>query len=76
MHFASQSRSFVRIHSTNILGLGSVRLIQSLLPAFITHPKYFIEKVYLPLNGEISNLKEISSMFQILLCKQKQCEFH
>ena len=58
MHFASQGRLSVRIHSTNILGLGSVRLLQSLLPAFITHPKYFIEKVYLPLNGEISNFTQ------------------
>ena len=45
----------VRLHLTNVVGLGAVRLLQSLLPALVAHPGYKLEKVYLPASGELSN---------------------
>lgn len=48
-------RKPVRLHLTNIIGLGAVRLLQSLLPSLVIQPNYKIEEVYLPASGEISN---------------------
>ncbi|MEI6066013.1 MAG: glycosyltransferase [Methylococcaceae bacterium] len=45
----------VRLHLTNIAGLGAVQLIQSLLPSFERLPDYKVEAVYLPSRGELSN---------------------
>ncbi len=47
----------VRLHLTNITGLGAVRLLQSLLPSLVNQPDYKLEVVYLPANGELSNFK-------------------
>jgi hypothetical protein len=46
----------VRLHLTNIVGLGAVRLLQSLLPALVTQPGYVLEAAYLPASGELSSL--------------------
>ena len=48
-------RKPIRLHMTNIIGLGAVRLLQSLLPTLATHSDYRLEEVYLPESGEISN---------------------
>lgn len=53
---SKDGRKAVRLHLTNIVGLGAVRLLQSLLPSLINHPDYTLEEVYLPTGGELANL--------------------
>jgi glycosyltransferase involved in cell wall biosynthesis len=50
-----KERKAVRLHLTNIAGLGSVQLLQSLLPNFEQLPRFKLEAVYLPSRGELSN---------------------
>jgi glycosyltransferase involved in cell wall biosynthesis len=50
-----RERKAVRLHLTNIAGLGAVQLIQSLLPNFERLLDYKLEAVYLPSRGELSN---------------------
>jgi glycosyltransferase involved in cell wall biosynthesis len=50
-----KERKAVRLHLTNIAGLGAVQLLQSLLPNFERLPNYKLEEVYLPSRGELSN---------------------
>ena len=38
----------LRLHLTNIAGLGATRLLQSLLPAMVSNNNYTLEAVYLP----------------------------
>jgi glycosyltransferase involved in cell wall biosynthesis len=52
----ADQKKAVRLHLTNVVGLGAVRLLQSLLPSLITHPDYTLEKVYLPVGGDLANL--------------------
>lgn len=51
------NRKAVRLHLTNIVGLGAVSLLQSLLPSLVTQPNYRLEEVYLPAGGELSNFR-------------------
>lgn len=51
----ANERKVVRLHLTNIVGLGAVRLLQSLLPSLVTQPGHRLEEVYLPASGELSN---------------------
>jgi hypothetical protein len=48
-------RKAVRLHLTNIVGLGAVRLLQSLLPSLATQPDYILKEVYLPEGSNLSN---------------------
>ena len=52
---SADEREVVRLHLTNIVGLGAVRLLQSLLPSLVTQYKYRIGEVYLPASGGLSN---------------------
>jgi hypothetical protein len=52
----ADKKKVVRLHLTNIVGLGAVRLLQSLLASFATHPQCTLEKVYLPTGSDLSNL--------------------
>ncbi len=52
-----RERKAVRLHLTNIAGLGAVQLLHSLLPNFEQLPDYKLETVYLPSWGELSNYK-------------------
>lgn len=45
----------VRLHLTNIAGLGAVQLLKSLLPALERAPGYRIEKMYLSGGGDLAN---------------------
>lgn len=45
----------VRLHLTNVAGLGAVRLLQSLLPKFEQLSDYQLEEIYLPVRGELSH---------------------
>ena len=46
----------IRIHLTNIVGLGAVRLLQSLLPSLVSQSNFKLKEAYLPTSGELSNL--------------------
>jgi len=48
----------VRLHLTNIMGLGAVRLLQSLLPSLVNHSNSRLEEVFLPACGELSNFTQ------------------
>ena len=48
-------REYIRLHMTNVVGLGAVRLLQSLLPSMINERSYKIKEVYVPANDEFSN---------------------
>jgi len=50
-------RIAVRLHLTNIVGLGAVRLLQSLLPSLVSQSNYKLEEVYLPAIGELSDFR-------------------
>jgi glycosyltransferase involved in cell wall biosynthesis len=45
----------VRLHLTNIAGIGAVQLLKSLLPALERAPGYQIEMMYLSGTGELAN---------------------
>jgi len=45
----------IRIHLTNVAGLGAVRLLQSLLPSLVIQRNCRVEEVYLPASGELAN---------------------
>jgi len=47
-------RKAVRLHLTNVIGLGAVRLLQSLLPSLVAQNDYRLEEVYLPGSGELA----------------------
>ena len=54
-----RARQAVRLHLTNIAGLGAVQLLQSLLPNFERLPGYQLEAVYLPSLGALSNYQTV-----------------
>lgn len=45
----------VRLHLTNIAGLGAIQLLQSLLPSLERLVNYKLEEIHLPARGELSN---------------------
>lgn len=47
----------VRLHLTNVTGLGAAQLLRSLLPALERLKGYRLEKIYLPSRGELSHHK-------------------
>lgn len=49
------NRGAVRLHLTNIIGLGAVSLLQSLLPSLVSQRNYQIEEIYLPAKGLLSH---------------------
>ena len=44
----------IRLHLTNVAGLGAVQLLQSLLPAFEQLSAYQLAEMYLPTRGELA----------------------
>lgn len=54
-------RKAIRLHLTNIVGLGAIRLLQSLLPALLAQPNFRLEEVYLPEIGELSNFNNFEN---------------
>lgn len=55
LEISDSERKCVRLHLTNIVGLGAVRLLQSLLPAIVDLSEFRVEKAYLPAIGELAN---------------------
>ena len=54
----NQNRISVRLHVTNVNGLGAASLLQSLLPFWVAHRKYSLKEVYLPSSSELSNIAQ------------------
>lgn len=50
----------IRIHATNIVGLGAVQLAKSLLPAMERLQHYRIDRLYLPDRGALSNYEAVN----------------
>ncbi|MBU2710380.1 glycosyltransferase [Zooshikella harenae] len=48
------SKKMIRIHLTNVTGVGATRLLQSLLPEIESSRSTVVEQVYLPDKGELS----------------------
>jgi len=46
--------NLIRIHATNVIGLGAVQLVQSLLPAMEQLDTYELRTVFLPGDGALS----------------------
>jgi Glycosyl transferases group 1 len=49
----------IRVHATNIIGIGAVQLVQSLLPAMEQMDNYELRAVYLPLRGALATYEAI-----------------
>lgn len=60
----------VRLHLTNIAGLGAIQLLQSLLPNLERLQTYRLEEIYLPSRGELSNY--VASHEEITLIHYKR----
>lgn len=56
----TMSRAHIRLHLTNITGVGASQLLHSLLPALERDPKVAIECVYLPDRGSLSKYRSPS----------------
>jgi glycosyltransferase involved in cell wall biosynthesis len=60
------SRAPVRIHAANIVGLGAVQLVQSLLPAMERLPDYRIECLYLPDRGSLAKYQAVNPATRLI----------
>lgn len=56
----------VRLHLTNIAGLGATRLLQSLLPNFERLSDYKLAEIYLPARGDIADYKTASQETRLI----------
>jgi len=70
MQTQSETRRNVRLHLTNIAGLGAVRLLQSLLPSMISQRNYRIEEAYIPISDEISNYAQFEHGTKLITYKR------
>lgn len=50
-----QQRKAVRLHLTNIAGLGATQLLNSLLPSFERSADFILEEIYLPARGDLAH---------------------
>ncbi|MGR9013560.1 MAG: glycosyltransferase [Gammaproteobacteria bacterium] len=60
----------IRLHLTNIAGLGAVQLLQSLLPHFEQLPDYQLKEIYLPSGGELSSYQALSQETKLTVYKR------
>jgi hypothetical protein len=51
----------IRIHATNITGIGAVQLVQSLLPAMARLRSYELRTVHLPMKGELAAYTDVGN---------------
>ncbi len=58
-------KSEVRLHLTNVVGLGATMMAQSLLPALESNDSTYISKIYLPDHGPLSKYKPLSSSVKL-----------
>lgn len=51
----------MRLHLTNVCGMGASELLLSLLPALEAHKKITVEKIYLPNRGKLAQYRSINT---------------
>lgn len=52
----TKEKKEVRLHLTNIVGLGAVQLVESLLPSLLGSSNYSVGEIYLPSHNKFSQL--------------------
>lgn len=62
---AETPNASVRLHLTNVTGVGASQLLQSLLPVLEQDPDFSIECIYLPDRGVLSSYRSQNSMTAI-----------
>ncbi|MEO7344210.1 MAG: glycosyltransferase [Methylotenera sp.] len=65
-----KDRKLVRLHLTNISGLGAVQLAHSLLPNFEQLPDYKLEEIYLPSQGDLSSYETTCQETKLIYYKR------
>jgi hypothetical protein len=60
----------IRVHATNIVGIGAVQLVQSLLPAIEQVDDYELRSVYLPARGALAAYRTVRS--STIVVRQKR----
>lgn len=66
----TNERKAVRLHLTNIAGLGAVQLLRSLLPSLEEASNYRLEKIYLPTRGELADYKPANEEVNLIRYKR------
>jgi len=56
----------IRIHATNIIGIGAVQLVQSLLPELERAGQYQIRLLYLAARGELARYSPVNNTTQVV----------
>lgn len=70
MKKATDPRRPVRVHMTNITGLGAVQLLKSLLPSLERSPSHVLKVAYLPSIGELANYKLRDTSTRVIYYKR------
>lgn len=60
MHPISLSQKSIRIHLTNVTGMGASQLLESLLPALVDSEQAHVTQIYLPDTGILSGFSLVS----------------
>lgn len=60
----------IRLHLTNVIGMGAVRLMQSLLPALEIAAGYRLQEIYLPASGELANFEPVQQSSKLIRYKR------
>jgi hypothetical protein len=60
----------IRVHATNIIGIGAVQLVQSLLPAMEQIDNYELRTVYLPARGALATYGPVRSSTNLVRRKR------
>ena len=60
MTVTSSRRAAVRLHLTNVAGVGATQLLQSLLPALERNPDFEVKRIELPDRGTLANYRSSS----------------
>jgi glycosyltransferase involved in cell wall biosynthesis len=64
------NKLYIRLHLTNVAGLGATQLMSSLLPSIEANSDYFVEAIYLPNRGVLSTYKSECLMTAIEVYKR------
>ena len=66
-----QEQPLLRIHLTNIIGLGAIKLLESLLPHIDNTHKFQIHELYLPYKGALSQYNSLNAKTKTVIYKRK-----
>jgi len=61
----------IRLHLTNIAGLGAVQLLKSLLPALEQNKSVHVVEVYLPDKGELSSYRSVDQSIKVTIYRRQ-----